>query len=246
MNILYYTLHFLKQHWFKLIIVAILLVIYFKKEIRLGINFNTPKQAQVEIPAVTTTTDTKQSTEGEATIEESSQIEQMSIKDQFANLPFWRMGRTDTPDALPEVSIEILDDYINRFARLARGEKEKHNVPAAIVLASALLQSEVGQHPLVKNTHNHFRLKCTEDWKGELSWHGGQCYRAYDRTWTSFRDYSLYLTTGINASFLEIPKDDYAAWAKAIEATDFFDQNDLADRLVKIIEKYNLQQLDVE
>ncbi len=244
------TLHFLKQHWFKFVLIGILLVIYFKKEISLGINFNTPKQAakqaQTAEPELATSTEEKAATTTPTEkTDETPQVEQMSIKDKLNALPFWRTDKQDSPDALPDVPIEVLDEYINRFARLARGEKEKHGVPAAIVLASAMLQSQLGQNSLSQSAHNHFRLKCTEDWKGELSWHQGQCYRVYDKAWTSFRDYSLFLTTGANAKLAALSPTDYKAWADAIEASDFFEQKQLSKKLLQIIEKYNLQQLDV-
>ncbi len=249
MNILGYILLFLKQHWFKFIVVGILLIIYFKKEISLGINFNTPKKVAVvqqeQTPPPEETTDIV-IVEEKAADENPSQLEQMGIKEKLSALPFWRSGKEDAPDVLPDVPIEVLDEYINRFARLAKGEKEKYGVPAAITLALAMLQSELGQYPLSKNVHNHFRLKCTEDWKGEFSWHKGECYRAYDKPWTSFRDYSLFLTTGSNVGLRELPATDYAAWADAIEAMDFFEQDDIPQKLLSIIEKYNLQQLDVQ
>lgn len=236
------VLNFIKQHWFKFVVIGILVVIFFKKEVSLGIDLNTPKKASAEeaqvapqqVPESPTTENT----------DVSSEVEQMSIQDQIASLPFWRLGRTDVPDVLPEVEIEVLDNYINRFARLARGEKEQHGIPAAIILANALLLSQVGQSELANSARNHFQLRCTEDWKGELQWNKGECYRVYDRAWTSFRDFSLFLTTGKNEQLLQLPKDDYTAWANAIEATDFFEQPQLAKKLLSIIEKYNLKHLD--
>ena len=92
--------------------------------------------------------------------------------------------------------------------------------------------------------NNHFGLPCTTNWNGESATYNDACYRHYENAWTSFRDHSLYLTTGSTKNLVRLGSTDYKAWAEAMDKVSIFEIEGLADKLIKIIERYDLHKLD--
>ena len=54
--------------------------------------------------------------------------------------------------------------YVNTFKALAIAEEQRAGIPAAIILAQGLHESEAGTSELVKASNNHFGIKCKDDW----------------------------------------------------------------------------------
>jgi flagellum-specific peptidoglycan hydrolase FlgJ len=63
-----------------------------------------------------------------------------------------------------------------------------------------------GTSELVKNSNNHFGIKCKEDWKGEVFYHDDdsrqECFRSYATAADSYRDHSDFLRQGSRYAFL--------------------------------------------
>lgn len=51
-------------------------------------------------------------------------------------------------------------EYVARFAPVAVAEMHKFGVPASIILAQGLLESNAGDSKLARSTNNHFGMKC--------------------------------------------------------------------------------------
>jgi len=134
--------------------------------------------------------------------------------------------------------------YINRFANVAINERKKYGIPSSIILANALLHSFAGQRDMSVNGNNHFALPCVVGWKGGSGTYNDACYRHYENAWTSFRDHSLYVTTGPNQKLPALGKKDYKAWAKGLEKSKSFDIDNLAATLISIIEEFDLTKYD--
>lgn len=243
MNVALIILDFLKQHWWKVALVGIFLIIVFKKEVSFGIHFKSPyrpeRQKEQTQPVPVKQVEKR---DGYFTEDVASAKKQASLIDRFSNFP--KIGRRKV-SALRGVNQAEIDAFLNRFMPIAQAEHEKYNIPISIILANALLQSKAGTNPLAQAQYNYFALPCSANWKGTLHWQNGNCYRQYEKAWTSFRDHSLYLTTGPNVNLLQLG-NDYKAWAKAIEALDYSPIPRLANQLIEVIQKLNLQQLDVE
>jgi flagellum-specific peptidoglycan hydrolase FlgJ len=126
---------------------------------------------------------------------------------------------------------------------VAENEQLKYGVPASVILASGLLMSEAGNAELSREGNNFFALPCTADWKGQEGYHDGKCFRYYENAWTSFRDNSLYLTTYLFPG-KQLPADDYKSWVAALEQVKYGDEPNLAAQLAKIIDHYDLHELD--
>ena len=91
-------------------------------------------------------------------------------------------------------------NYVNTYKELAIAEEQRSGVPAAITLAQGIHESEAGMSELVRNSNNHFGIKCKEDWKGAAFYHDDdrrqECFRVYASAADSYRDHSDFLRGG--------------------------------------------------
>lgn len=157
---------------------------------------------------------------------------------------------TETPTK--STQIKNFDDisvqsFCKRFEQTAITERKKFGIPSSIILANAILHSHAGKRNLTIEANNHFALRATTDWRGKVIRSKRKNYRQYETAWLSFRDHSLFLSSGKYALLSkQHSPTDYKNWARAIQRLGFAtDIPNLADELVKTIEKYQLQKFDV-
>lgn len=227
---------FVKRNAFKLAVIAILLFIAGRKEFSFSINMNAPKRQPVR-----TETKTK-----ESFTEKIEPHQQAAVTDRLELPKLW--GNNHPEAEKPVIQQEEEDTpvkaYIRRFSHVAQAEQVKFGIPASIILANSLYQSQAGQKEFSKKGNNHFGLPCTEDWLGESGQYQTECLRHYENAWTSFRDHSFFITTGRFASLTKLKNKSYKTWAKNLEKSGFRNQPGLADELIRIIQKYQLDRLD--
>jgi len=99
---------------------------------------------------------------------------------------------------------------------------------------------------MAQNSNNHFAITCSSDWNGADRNYQNKCYRQYENAWISFRDHSLYVTTGKYASLVNLGSTNYKSWASGLEQFGFSEFPDLEKNLIEIIEKYELFHLDYQ
>lgn len=141
--------------------------------------------------------------------------------------------------------------YIAKYKDVAIHEMKEYGIPASITLAQGLLESGSGQSYLATEANNHFGIKCHLDWDGRKVYKDddrrNECFRAYDDPDDSFRDHSLFLTTRSRYAFLfEESPTDYKAWAKGLKKAGYATNRKYDDRLIDLIERYELHQFDLE
>lgn len=146
---------------------------------------------------------------------------------------------------------QVTLDYIDQYAPLAIIEMEKFNIPASITLAQGILESRSGQSELSLASNNHFGVKCHENWKGSYIIHDDEekdeCFRKYEHPQGSYQDHSFFLTSRDRYSFLfKLDKDDYKAWAKGLKKAGYATDVSYPNKLIKIIEDYQLYRYDEE
>jgi len=149
------------------------------------------------------------------------------------------------------VTNDVVRDYINQYKEIAKNNMRTHGIPASITLAQGILESGSGQGRLAKQANNHFGIKCHSNWTGETIKHDDdksqECFRKYDDAADSFRDHSVFLTSRSRyASLFKLPKDDYKSWAKGLRKAGYATDPKYPDKLITLIEKYNLQEYDNE
>lgn len=141
-------------------------------------------------------------------------------------------------------------EYIEKYNQVAIREMNQYGIPASITLAQGLLESGAGRSELAKNSNNHFGIKCRKDWAGERVYHDddakGECFRKYKTVLDSYEDHSLFLAKGNRyASLFQLSRTDYKSWARGLKAAGYATDPAYANRLIKLIEDYNLHAYDL-
>lgn len=141
------------------------------------------------------------------------------------------------------------EDYIRRYRTIAVDEMKKHRIPASITLAQGLLESGAGKSALARKSNNHFGIKCGRGWKGRTVRYDddrrNECFRAYRHVKDSYEDHSKFLCNGSRYAFLfRLKITDYKGWARGLKKAGYATDPRYADRLIGIIELYDLDRYD--
>jgi hypothetical protein len=136
--------------------------------------------------------------------------------------------------------------YITAYKEIAMNEMLRSGVPASITLAQGILESSYGESELCKKSNNHFGIKCKENWTGEKTYHDddtkGECFRVYPTAQESYKDHSDFLKNRPYYAFLfKLDPTDYEGWAKGLKKAGYATEKDYPQKLIKIINDYNLQ-----
>lgn len=142
-------------------------------------------------------------------------------------------------------------EYIKQYAPLAVEQMKQHKIPASITLAQGLLESGAGQSTLARKSNNHFGIKCHKTWRGRKVYHDddarGECFRAYRHPRDSYEDHSLFLKGSSRYAFLfDLKITDYKGWAKGLKKAGYATDRSYANRLITIIEDYELYKYDTQ
>ncbi len=145
----------------------------------------------------------------------------------------------------------LYTDYIEQYSGIAMQQMAKYRIPASIILAQGLLESGAGQSMLAVKANNHFGIKCGGDWKGrtvrKTDDAPNECFRAYASARDSYMDHSLFLTGRPRyASLFKLDITDYKAWAHGLKSAGYATNPSYANRLITIIETYELYRYDSE
>jgi LysM repeat protein len=139
--------------------------------------------------------------------------------------------------------------YIANYSQIAIEQMNEYGIPASITLAQGILESGAGQARLAIEANNHFGIKCHKEWTGETVYHDDdtlqECFRKYSVVKESYEDHSKFLTTRDRyASLFQLDRTDYKSWAKGLKTAGYATDINYPDRLIKIIEDYELFNLD--
>lgn len=221
MTALYHTI---KHHWFKIALIALILLFFVKKEVTFQLNLKNK-----EFP---TKSASSRYTEQKKFV---GKEEKFLIFDILDILPTGK-NLKETFDAVPHTDKVA---FVKRFGKVARDEQDKFGIPASVIIASAMIQSSVGNRTLCQDANNYFALPCGTHWQGSTTEENGDCYRAYNSAWESFRDHSLFLIQ----QFKTPKNNNYKKWIPLIADT-FQTKEEYTDLLIEVIEKYDLHLLD--
>ena len=124
----------------------------------------------------------------------------------------------------------------------------RHRIPASITLAQGLLESGAGKSLLTVSSNNHFGIKCHNEWTGRRFYKDDDikddCFRVYDNARESFEDHSKFLLRPRYKSLFSLKITDYKGWARGLKACGYATNPQYADKLIGIIELYNLSEYD--
>lgn len=144
-----------------------------------------------------------------------------------------------------------VENYIAQYKGIAKEEMLQYGIPASIKLAQGILESGAGAGELALKSNNHFGIKCHEGWEGGRVYHDddsrGECFRKYNDPKYSFRDHSLFLAQRSRYSDLfTLRKNDYIGWALGLKRAGYATDPSYPQKLIGLIERYNLQKYDEE
>lgn len=140
--------------------------------------------------------------------------------------------------------------YIAQYKDWAIAEQQRSGVPAAITLAQGVHETNAGASELATNANNHFGIKCKKEWTGETYSYTDdapdECFRKYKSALQSYRDHSDYLRSGKRyASCFALDARDYAGWARELKKCGYATNPVYAQKLIKIIEDFHLQDYTI-
>lgn len=149
------------------------------------------------------------------------------------------------------VYADVVKQYIMDYKEVAKSNMANYGIPASITLAQGILESGAGRGTLCVSANNHFGIKCHKGWEGDKVYHDDdaaqECFRKYDDPSDSYRDHSLFLTgRGRYASLFKLDRDDYKGWAKGLKAAGYATDPRYPNKLISLIERYDLAQYDAE
>jgi hypothetical protein len=142
----------------------------------------------------------------------------------------------------------MVEAYIDMYRPLAIEEMKRSGVPAAIKIAQGILETDAGKSLLVRNSNNHFGIKCKSTWTGEKVYHDddekGECFRKYLSPEESYRDHSDFLKLQPRyASLFQIDPMDYKSWAHGLKTAGYATNPKYPEILIRLIETYRLDDL---
>ena len=160
--------------------------------------------------------------------------------------------RKQVPAEIVRQKREKCLSYVQKYAAIAQAEKDKFGIPASIILAQGLLESNVGESRLTQRNQNHFGIKCfsrhcktghcsnfTDDTHKDF-------FRKYKSAWESFREHSQFLQQSRYAKLKKLSHRDYRNWAFGLKSCGYATDPRYAQKLVAIIEGLQLNRFDEE
>jgi flagellum-specific peptidoglycan hydrolase FlgJ len=173
--------------------------------------------------------------------------------------PFMSSSRSNTssmfglapaaPSMLNEADVKR---YVAEYQNIAIKEMHQFGIPASVSMAQGLIESRCGESSLSTKNNNHFGLKCFSKncKKGHCSNFTDDSHKDFFKKFgsptDSWREHSLLLTQGRYKSLHDLDKDNFEAWANGLQRLGYATDNDYANKLITIIEQYNLSELDSE
>lgn len=150
-----------------------------------------------------------------------------------------------------KVTTALVLDYIEKYQKIAKEDMITYGVPASITLGQGILESGAGTGPLSAQANNHFGIKCHLEWTGASVKYDDdtaqECFRKYSNPEESYRDHSMFLTSRSRySSLFNLQKNDYKSWAKGLKNAGYATDPAYPNKLISLIERYNLQRYDAE
>lgn len=154
----------------------------------------------------------------------------------------------------------VAELYIAKFRDVAVKEMHRAGIPASIKLAQGLLESNWGRSELATNANNHFGIKCGSKWKGPAFYKEDDdhdedgrliksCFRSFPDAVRSYEAHSDFLRDPAKVyrygRLFEIDPTDYVSWAYGLYEAGYATDPRYPQKIISVIEKYNLHQFDV-
>lgn len=142
----------------------------------------------------------------------------------------------------------VYQQYIDAYKDAAIEQMHRYHIPASITLAQALLESGAGKSYLATKANNHFGIKVGVGWNGPYITrdddHKAERFRKYKNVADSYEDHSQFLLKDRYRRLFDLNPLDYKGWARGLKACGYATSPTYANRLITIIETYDLADYD--
>lgn len=140
-----------------------------------------------------------------------------------------------------------ISNYIKTYKLLAMAEMQRSGIPASIILAQGIHETQAGTSDLVIASNNHFGIKCKDNWNGQVVYHDddarAECFRSYAAASDSYRDHSDFLSNSPRYAFLfKLDPEDYQSWAYGLKKAGYATNIKYSEILIRLIRDYDLQK----
>ncbi len=181
----------------------------------------------------------------------------------------WVFWWIPTPEAYTPVTTagfiaptvqDSIQQYLQVCAPLAIREMHHTGIPASIKLGQALLESRFGSSPLAQQANNHFGIKAEPKWDNqprhclysyEWSPRRGRmipvlsCFRHYKNIADCYMGHSEFLMQRPHyAPLFQLASNDIEGWAKGLQEAGYATDPTYAEKLLQVIQKYQLERFD--
>lgn len=254
-----------KRHWLKASVLLVFAYIVYRKDLTIDLSLNGmqtgaaiafDEQSDPEVTSVSEIRPMNISMVEETPAEPLKRTFKKKKQDDnlantFSNLTYSK-GEFATNESASERDAKVLKQkaYVTRFAKVAQTEMEKFGVPASIILAQGLLESDAGDSRLSVNNNNHFGVKCFSRTcrKGHCSNFTDDShkdfFRIYQNPWESYRAHSQLLRAQRYLHLYKLGKADYKSWAMGLKRAGYATDKNYGEKLINLIEELELHQYD--
>lgn len=141
--------------------------------------------------------------------------------------------------------------YINQYNYIAINHMKQYKIPASITLSQGLLESGAGNSDLAIKSNNHFGIKCNATWSGDRviakDDTPNDCFRKYKKAEDSYEDHAHFIAYRDRyAALFLLDITDYKGWARGLQKAGYATDKAYANKLIKLIEDYQLYLYDRE
>lgn len=203
----------------------------------------------VKKPTTTYPTTTKKTLETNKSTNQNSGLNNNQEVSKSAN----QSGNSEILEATTRVKVTtaMVLDYISKYKETAKNNMKQYGIPSSIILGQGILESGAGTGPLSTLANNHFGIKCHKEWTGPSVKYDDdseqECFRKYEQPSESYKDHAVFLTgRAWYQPLFQLPKDDYKQWAKGLKAAGYATDPKYPEKLIGIIERYQLNRFDSE
>ncbi|MFM7088655.1 MAG: glycoside hydrolase family 73 protein [Candidatus Paceibacterota bacterium] len=155
----------------------------------------------------------------------------------------------------PEQIDDLREIFIFLHAEDAQEVWIKYHIPASVCMAQAIVESDAGTSALFNTTGNFFGIKCADhsqssclgkDFDDCIQYEDDYTYDHFKKCRDASESFAQYVEVLSNPRYKKCFDCglDYKCWARMLEKAGYATNNQYAEMLISMIERYKLQKLD--
>ncbi|MFM2267405.1 MAG: hypothetical protein RL757_846 [Bacteroidota bacterium] len=151
-----------------------------------------------------------------------------------------------SPEELHEAQVR---SYIDQYSQIAKREMANSGIPASISMAQGIIESRAGKSILAQKNNNQFGIKCFSKAcpKGHCTNftddHHKDFFRKYANPTESWQEHTQFLQRDRYRPLFRMGRN-YRMWAQGLRDLGYATDPQYDQKLISVIERYQLQRLD--